>query len=109
MSLLSDVMYLIGVYLFKQLEEAERKRIEDLKEKERKKVAKELELWKNQQKDGDKYKNIQKKGELHQEIEPLKERKNEKMNKAGIPNEGTSKTRLKSTKGCMIELYFIIL
>ncbi|NWV24159.1 DAAF4 factor, partial [Origma solitaria] len=83
-----------------KLEEAERKRIEDLKEKERQKVAKELELWKNQQKDADKYKNIQKRGELHQEIEPLKERKKEKMNKTRIPNEGSSKTRLKPTKGC---------
>ncbi|RMB94412.1 hypothetical protein DUI87_29223 [Hirundo rustica rustica] len=45
-----------------KLEEAERKRIEDLKEKERQKVTKELELWKKQQKDGDKYKSIQKKG-----------------------------------------------
>ncbi|XP_066184573.1 dynein axonemal assembly factor 4 isoform X4 [Sylvia atricapilla] len=81
-----------------KLEEEERKRIEDLKEKERQKVAKELELWKNQQKDGDAYKSIQKKGKLHQEIEPLKERKSEKMNQTRIPNEGTSKTRLKSTK-----------
>ncbi|NXY08890.1 DAAF4 factor, partial [Pteruthius melanotis] len=83
-----------------KLEEAERKRIEDLKEKERQKVAEELELWKNQQKDADRYKSIQKKGELHHEIEPLKERKNEKMNKTKIPNEGTSKIGLKSTKGC---------
>ncbi|XP_056355923.1 dynein axonemal assembly factor 4 isoform X1 [Oenanthe melanoleuca] len=82
-----------------KLEEAERKRIEDLKEKERQKVAKELELWKNQQKDGDTYKSIQKKEESYQEIKPLKERKNEKMNKTQIPKEGTSKTRLKSTKG----------
>ncbi|NXE86995.1 DAAF4 factor, partial [Menura novaehollandiae] len=83
-----------------KLEEAERKRIEDLKEKERQKVAKELELWKNQQKDADKYKNIPKKGELRQEIEELKEKKNEKMDKTRIPNEGTSKARLKPTKGC---------
>ncbi|NWT18648.1 DAAF4 factor, partial [Vireo altiloquus] len=83
-----------------KLEEAERKRIEELKEKERQKVTEELEFWKNQQKDADKYKSIQKKGELHQEIEPLKERKNEKMNKTRIPNEGTSKIGLKSTKGC---------
>ncbi|NXF18599.1 DAAF4 factor, partial [Rhodinocichla rosea] len=83
-----------------KLEEAERKRIEDLKEKERQKVTKELELWKNQQKDGDKYQSIQAKEELHQEIEPLKERKNEKMNKTRIPNEASSKTRLKSTRGC---------
>ncbi|NWW78623.1 DAAF4 factor, partial [Climacteris rufus] len=82
-----------------KLEEAERKRIEDVKEKERQKVAKELELWKKQQKDADKYKSIQKKGELHQEVEQLKERKNEKMNKTKIPNEGTSKARLKPTKG----------
>ncbi|OWK62140.1 Dyslexia susceptibility 1 candidate gene 1 [Lonchura striata] len=92
-----------------KLEEAERKRIEALKEKERQKVAEELELWKNQQKDGDKYKSIQKKEELPQEIQPLKERKNEKMNKTLIPNEGSSKTRLKSTRGCIIELYFVIL
>ncbi|NXB54851.1 DAAF4 factor, partial [Leucopsar rothschildi] len=82
-----------------KVEEAERKRIEDLKEKERQKVVKELELWKKQQKDGDKNKSIQKTGELYQEIEPLKERKNEKMKKTQIPNEGTSKTRLKSAKG----------
>lgn len=107
-SVLSDVLYLIGVFLFKQLEEAERKRIEDLKEKERQKVTKELELWKNQQKDGDKYKSIQAKEELHQEKEPLKERKNEKMSKTQIPNEGSSKTRLRSTRGCIIELYFVI-
>ncbi|XP_066052564.1 dynein axonemal assembly factor 4 isoform X4 [Chamaea fasciata] len=81
-----------------KLEEEERKRIEDLKEKEWQKVTKELELWKNQQKDGDKYKSIQKKGKLQQEIEPLKERKSEKINKTQIPNEGTSKTRLKSMK-----------
>ncbi|NWS16290.1 DAAF4 factor, partial [Pachyramphus minor] len=83
-----------------KLEEAERKRIEDLKEKERQKVAEELELWKNQQKDADKYKSIQKDGELHQEIGQLKERKNEKMSKTRIPYEGTSKTRPKPTKGC---------
>ncbi|NXC01730.1 DAAF4 factor, partial [Orthonyx spaldingii] len=82
-----------------KVEEAERKRIEELKEKEWQKVTKELELWKNQQKDGDKYKSIQKKGELREEIEPLKERKKEKTNKTRIPKEGTSKTRLKSTKG----------
>ncbi|NXM80308.1 DAAF4 factor, partial [Oenanthe oenanthe] len=88
-----------------KLEEAERKRIEDLKEKERQKVAKELELWKNQQKDGDTYKSIQKKGESYQEIKPLKERKNEKTNKTQIPKEGTSKTRLKSTKGCSCSIF----
>ncbi|KAJ7407978.1 Dyslexia susceptibility 1 candidate protein 1 protein like protein [Pitangus sulphuratus] len=82
-----------------KLEEAERKRIEDLKEKERQKVTEELELWKNQQKDADKYKSIQKEGELHQEIGQLKERKNEKMTRIRIPNEGTSKTRPKPTKG----------
>ncbi|NXD22454.1 DAAF4 factor, partial [Spelaeornis formosus] len=88
-----------------KLEEAERKRIEDLKEKERQKVTKELELWKKQQKDGDKYKSIPKKGELHQEIEPLKERKNEQMNKTRIPSEGASKTSLKSTKGCSSSIF----
>ncbi|KFP84263.1 Dyslexia susceptibility 1 candidate 1, partial [Acanthisitta chloris] len=82
-----------------KLEEAERKRIEDLKEKERQKVTKELELWRNQQKDSDKYKSIQKEGESLQEMEQLKERKNEQMNKTKIPNEGTSKTSLKPTKG----------
>ncbi|NWV47886.1 DAAF4 factor, partial [Daphoenositta chrysoptera] len=80
-----------------KVEEAERKRIADLKEEERQKVTKELESWKNQQKD--KYKSIQKKGELHQEVQPLKERKNAKQNKTRIPNEGTSKIRLKSMKG----------
>ncbi|NXH22399.1 DAAF4 factor, partial [Bucco capensis] len=82
-----------------KLEEAERKRIEDLKEKERQKVTKELELWRKQQKDAEKQKRIQKEGELHQEAEQLKEKKKEKMNKASIPQEGTSKTRLRPTKG----------
>ncbi|NXN64652.1 DAAF4 factor, partial [Himantopus himantopus] len=83
-----------------KLEEAERKRIEDLKEKERQKVTKELELWKKQQEDSEKQKRVQKEGELHQEVEQLKERKKEKMNKTSVPNEGASKTRLKATKGC---------
>ncbi|NXH66288.1 DAAF4 factor, partial [Hydrobates tethys] len=82
-----------------KLEEAERKRIEDLKEKERQRVTKELELWKKQQKNAEEQKRLQKEGELHQEVEQLKEKKKEKMNKTRIPNEGTSKTRLKPTKG----------
>ncbi|KAM9275770.1 dynein axonemal assembly factor 4 [Morus bassanus] len=82
-----------------KLEEAERKRIEDLKEKERQKVTKELELWKRQQKDAEKQKRVQKEGELHQEVEQLKEKEKEKMDKARIPNEGTSKSRLKPTRG----------
>ncbi|XP_074012476.1 dynein axonemal assembly factor 4 isoform X1 [Numenius arquata] len=82
-----------------KLEEAERKRIEDLKEKERQKVTEELELWKKQQEDAEKQKRVQKEGELHEEVEQLKEKKKEKMNKTRIPNEGTSKTRLKPTKG----------
>ncbi|KAM7103585.1 dynein axonemal assembly factor 4 isoform 1-T1 [Ciconia maguari] len=82
-----------------KLEEAERKRIEDLKEKERQKVTKELELWKKEQKDAEKQKRIQKEGELHQQVEQLKEKKKEEINKTRIPNEGTSKTRLKPTKG----------
>ncbi|KFP48242.1 Dyslexia susceptibility 1 candidate 1, partial [Cathartes aura] len=82
-----------------KLEEAERKRIEDLKEKERQKVTEELDLWQNQQEDAEKQKRVQKEGELHQEVEQLKEKKKEKMNKTRIPNEGTSKTMLKSTKG----------
>ncbi|KAM9223853.1 dynein axonemal assembly factor 4 [Leptosomus discolor] len=82
-----------------KLEEAERKRIEDLKEKERQKVTKELKLWKKQQKDAEKQNRVQKEGELHQEVEQLKEKKKDKMNKTRIPNEGTSKTRLKPTTG----------
>ncbi|NXT01724.1 DAAF4 factor, partial [Jacana jacana] len=80
-----------------KLEEAERKRIEDLKEKERQKVTKELELWKKQQEDAEKQKRVQK-GEL-QEVEQLKEKKKEKVNVTRIPSEGVSKTRLRSTKG----------
>ncbi|KFQ65503.1 Dyslexia susceptibility 1 candidate 1, partial [Phaethon lepturus] len=82
-----------------KLEEAERKRIEDMKEKERQKVTKELELWKKQQNDAEKQKKVQKEGELHQEVEQLEEKKDEKMNKTRIPNGETSKTRLKPTKG----------
>ncbi|NXN99508.1 DAAF4 factor, partial [Rhinopomastus cyanomelas] len=87
-----------------KLEEADRKRIEDLKEKERQNVTKELELWKKQQKDAEKQKEykqewVQKEELLHQEAEHLKEKEKEKMNKTMIPNEGTSKTRLKPSKG----------
>uniref|UniRef100_A0A8B9GKT1 Dynein axonemal assembly factor 4 n=1 Tax=Amazona collaria TaxID=241587 RepID=A0A8B9GKT1_9PSIT len=82
-----------------KLEEAERKRIEDLKEKERQKVTKELELWKKKQEDAEKHKRVQEGGELHQDVEQLKERKKEKMNKTRILNERTSETRLKPTKG----------
>ncbi|NXL50187.1 DAAF4 factor, partial [Podilymbus podiceps] len=82
-----------------KLEAAERKRIEDLKEMERQKVTEELELWKKQQKDAEKHKRVQKEWQVHQEVEQLKEKKKEKMNKTRIPNEGTSKTRLKPTKG----------
>ncbi|XP_075288080.1 dynein axonemal assembly factor 4 isoform X2 [Opisthocomus hoazin] len=81
-----------------KLEEAERKRIEDLKEKERQKVTEELELWKKQQKDAEKQeRSLHREAELHQEVEQLKEKKMEKMNQTRIPNEGTSKT--KPTKG----------
>lgn len=70
---------------------------------------KELELWRKEQKDSEKQKRVQKEEELCQEAEQLKEKKKEKMNKAAIPNEGTSETRLKPTKGCIIGVYFIIL
>ncbi|NXJ75468.1 DAAF4 factor, partial [Trogon melanurus] len=82
-----------------KLEEAERKRIEDLKEKERQKVTEELELWKKQQSDAEKQNRMQKEGELHR-VEQFRERKKEKINKTRNPNEGTSTTRLKPTKGC---------
>uniref|UniRef100_A0A8V5HIN9 Uncharacterized protein n=1 Tax=Melopsittacus undulatus TaxID=13146 RepID=A0A8V5HIN9_MELUD len=81
-----------------ELEEAGRKRIEDMKEKERQKVTKELELWKKQQEDAEKQKRVQKGRKLHKEIEQLKERKNGRMDKTGILNKGTSETRLKPTK-----------
>lgn len=106
--LLLNIMYLI-VLSFTQLEEAERKRIEDLKEQERQKVAKELELWRSQQNDVEKQKRVQKNGELHEEVEQLKEKKREKINKTRIPHEEISKTKLKDTKGCVIEIYFNIL
>lgn len=100
--------YLIDL-LFKQLEEAERIRIEDLKEKERQKVTKELELWKKEQKEAEKQNRVQKERELHQEVQEFNEKKKEKNNKSRIPNEATSKTRLKPTKGCIIEVYDIFL
>uniref|UniRef100_A0A8C0EEN4 Dynein axonemal assembly factor 4 n=1 Tax=Bubo bubo TaxID=30461 RepID=A0A8C0EEN4_BUBBB len=82
-----------------KLEEEERKRIEDLKEKERQKVTKELELWKKQQKDAEKQKGEQKEEELRHEVEKLKAKKKEEVNKTMIPNEGISKTAPKPTKG----------
>ncbi|NWZ21936.1 DAAF4 factor, partial [Asarcornis scutulata] len=83
-----------------KLEEAERKRIEELKEQEKQKVTKELELWKDQLKDVENQKKVQKEGQLHEEVEQLKEKKKEKINKTSIPSEETLKTRLKPTKGC---------
>ncbi|KAM8804409.1 dynein axonemal assembly factor 4 [Eudromia elegans] len=81
-----------------KLEEAERKRIENLKEQERQKVTRELELWKNEQTYIEGQKRIQREEKLHQE-EQLKEKKKEKITKPTIPNEGTSKTAVKPTKG----------
>ncbi|NXX91556.1 DAAF4 factor, partial [Centropus bengalensis] len=83
-----------------KLEEAERKRIEDLKEKERQKFTKELELWEKEQQDAEKQNRVLKEVELHKKVEQLKEKKKEKMNKTRIPDEGTSKTGLKTVKGC---------
>ncbi|NXG51625.1 DAAF4 factor, partial [Psilopogon haemacephalus] len=83
-----------------KLEEAERTRIEDLKEKERQEVTKELELWKKQQKEAEHQNRVQKEGELHQEVQQFNEKEKGKINKSRVPNEGTSKTRLKPTKGC---------
>ncbi|NWX87201.1 DAAF4 factor, partial [Nothoprocta pentlandii] len=87
-----------------KLEEAERKRIENLKEQERQKVTRELELWKNEQTYIEGQKRIQREEKLHQE--QLKEKKKEKITKPMIPNEGTSKTNegtskttVKPTKG----------
>ncbi|XP_071611229.1 dynein axonemal assembly factor 4 [Heliangelus exortis] len=82
-----------------KLEEAERKRIEDLKEKERQKVTEELELWEKQQKNAGQQKRVQKEEESTKEVEQLNEKKTENMNKSRIPNEGTSKTRVKPSKG----------
>ncbi|XP_035191767.1 dynein assembly factor 4, axonemal isoform X1 [Oxyura jamaicensis] len=82
-----------------KLEEAERKRIEELKEQERQKVTKELELWKNQQKDLENPKKVQKEEQLHGETEQLKEKKKEKVNKTNIPSEETLKASLRPTKG----------
>ncbi|NXA49961.1 DAAF4 factor, partial [Nothocercus julius] len=82
-----------------KLEEAERKRIENLKEQERQEVTRELELWKNEQTYTEGQKRIQREEKLHQEVEQLKENKKEKITKPTIPNEGTSKTTVKHTKG----------
>ncbi|NXD06260.1 DAAF4 factor, partial [Nothocercus nigrocapillus] len=82
-----------------KLEEAERKRIENLKEQERQKVTRELELWKNEQTYTEGQKRIQREEKLRQEVEQLKENKKEKITKPTIPNEGTSKTTVKHTKG----------
>ncbi|XP_031472393.1 dynein assembly factor 4, axonemal isoform X5 [Phasianus colchicus] len=82
-----------------KLEEAERKRIEGLKEQERQKVTKELELWRSQQNDVEKQKRVQSEGELHEEGEQLKEKKREKINKTRISNEEISKTKLTKGRG----------
>ncbi|NWJ04065.1 DAAF4 factor, partial [Crypturellus undulatus] len=82
-----------------KLEEAERKRIENLKEQERQKVTRELELWKNEQTYMEGQMRIQREEKLHQEVEQLKEKKKEKITKPTIPNEGTSKITVKPTKG----------
>ncbi|NXI69757.1 DAAF4 factor, partial [Anseranas semipalmata] len=82
-----------------KIEEAERKRIEDLKEQERQKVIKKLELWESQQKGLEKQMRVQKERELSEEVQQLKEKKKEKISKTRIPNEEPSKTRLKPAKG----------
>ncbi|KGL80502.1 Dyslexia susceptibility 1 candidate 1, partial [Tinamus guttatus] len=82
-----------------KLEEEERKRIENLKEQERQKVTRELELWKNEQTYMEEQKRIPREEKPHQEIEQLKENQKEKITKPMIPNERTSKITVKPTKG----------
>ncbi|XP_006276929.1 dynein axonemal assembly factor 4 [Alligator mississippiensis] len=67
-----------------KLEEAERKRIEELKEEERKKVTEELEIWKNQRNEK------QREERVHQERKQT-EKKNQKINKSMALREGTHK------------------
>uniref|UniRef100_A0A8C8REZ7 Dynein axonemal assembly factor 4 n=1 Tax=Pelusios castaneus TaxID=367368 RepID=A0A8C8REZ7_9SAUR len=76
-----------------KLEEMERKRIENLKEEERKKVTEELERWKENQRNEEKQRRIQREKELHQEKKRIEEKKKQQINKPTILNAGTSKTR----------------
>ncbi|OXB79976.1 UNVERIFIED_CONTAM: hypothetical protein H355_009791 [Colinus virginianus] len=76
-----------------KLEEAERKRIEDLKEQERQKVSKELELWRSQQKDAEKQKRwLQKQAEARRtisaDLSELEDLKEEEKNPDWLKDKG---------------------
>ncbi|XP_053127806.1 dynein axonemal assembly factor 4 isoform X2 [Hemicordylus capensis] len=71
-----------------KLEEAERKRIEDMKEEERKKATEELEKWKEQNK---KQKEVQEKQQLHQKKEKVLQKTKQEKSKRKPSSRGTSK------------------
>ncbi|XP_048723517.1 dynein axonemal assembly factor 4 isoform X1 [Caretta caretta] len=90
-----------------KLEETERKRIENLKEEERKKVTEELERWKEKQRNEEKERRIQREEEIRRERKLIEEKKKQEINKAKTLNAGTSKTRSISTRGaCSSENIF---
>ncbi|XP_029430899.1 dynein assembly factor 4, axonemal [Rhinatrema bivittatum] len=76
-----------------KIEDAERKRIEDLKEDERKKATQELESWKEQQRREKEQERIQR--EFHQENKQIEEAKKKKqaVNKIKMPSTGSAKSR----------------
>ncbi|XP_019359798.1 PREDICTED: dyslexia susceptibility 1 candidate gene 1 protein isoform X2 [Gavialis gangeticus] len=74
-----------------KLEEAERKRIEELKEEERRKVTEELEIWKTQRNEK------QREERVHQERKQT-EKKNQKINKTMTLREGNYKNISLPTK-----------
>ncbi|CAM5145137.1 unnamed protein product [Eretmochelys imbricata] len=89
-----------------KLEETERKRIENLKEEERKKVTEELERWKEKQRNEEKQRRIQREEEIRRERKLIEEKKKQEINKAKTLNAGTSKTRSISTRACSSENIF---
>uniref|UniRef100_A0A452HQR1 Dynein axonemal assembly factor 4 n=1 Tax=Gopherus agassizii TaxID=38772 RepID=A0A452HQR1_9SAUR len=74
-----------------KLEETERKRIENLKEEERKKVTEELELWKEKKRNEEKQRRIQSEEKIRRERKLIEEKKKPEINKT--LNAGTSKAR----------------
>ncbi|XP_074862414.1 dynein axonemal assembly factor 4 isoform X2 [Carettochelys insculpta] len=80
-----------------KLEETERKRIENLKEEERKKVTVELEIWKEKQRNEEKQR-IQSEEKVCQERKRIEEKKKQEINKTEILNAVSSKTRCTPTR-----------
>ncbi|XP_038606346.1 dynein assembly factor 4, axonemal isoform X1 [Tachyglossus aculeatus] len=93
-----DQRYALQVMM--KIEDEERKKIEDLKENERKKANEELEAWKEQQRNAEKQKELQRKEKLRQQKQQREEERKQQREKIKTcPSESTKTKNLSRKAG----------